>query len=107
PSLSISVNAYRIRMLKVENALGDGLDLEETEFSTMPNLIAGILEFKNRKRLRLGYSIITRRAFNQKFDFLHESDQEILPQFDGPERWVYSYNLQHQLMEYWAGISLS
>ncbi len=107
PSLSISVNAYRIRMLKVENALGDGLDLEETEFSTMPNLIAGILEFKNRKRLRLGYSIITRRAFNQKFDFLHESDQEVLPQFDGPERWVYSYNLQHQLMEYWAGISLS
>jgi hypothetical protein len=107
PSLSISVNAYRIRMLKIENALGDGLDLEERGFSMMPNLIAGILELENHKRLRLGYTVITRRAINQKFDFLNEADDELLPQFDGPERWVNSYNTQHQMMEYWAGISLS
>ncbi len=107
PSLSISVNAYRVRMLRIENAFGKGLDMNETEFSTMPNLIAGILEFKKAKKLWLGYSVITRRAFNQKFDFLYEIDSEVLPQFDGEERLVYSYNLQHQLMEYWAGISLS
>ena len=107
PSLSISVNAYRVRMLKMENVFGEGLDLKETEFSTMPNLIAGIMTFKKRKRLRLGYSVLTRRAFNQKFDFLHEANDEVLPQFAGAERWVYTYNLQHQLMEYWAGIALS
>lgn len=107
PSLSISVNAYRIRMLKIKNALGDGLDLEENGFSMMPNLIAGILELENHKRIRFGYTVITRRAINQKFDFLHEADDELLPQFAGPERWVNSYNLQHQLMEYWAGVSLS
>ena len=107
PSLSISVNAYRIRMLKITNALGDGLNLEERGFSMMPNLIAGILEFEKHKKIRLGYTVIARRAMNQKFDFLHEADDELLPQFAGPERWVNSYNLQHQLMEYWAGISLS
>lgn len=107
PSLSISVNAYRIRMLKMQNALGDGLDLDETSFSSMPNLIAGIMTFDKRPKLRLGYSVLTRRAFNSKFDFLNEANDEVLPQFAGEERWVYSYNFQHQLMEYWAGIALS
>lgn len=107
PSLSISVNAYRIRMLKIENALGDGLDLEETQFNTMPNLIAGIMTFAKRPKLRLGYAVLTRRAFGSKFDFLHEANDEVLPQFAGEERWVYSYNMHHELMEYWAGFGLS
>ena len=85
PSLSISVNAYRIRMLKIENALGDGLNLEERGFSMMPNLIAGVLELEKHKRIRFGYTVIARRAMNQKFDFLHEEDDELLPQFDGPQ----------------------
>ncbi len=107
PSMSISVNAYRIRMLKIPNALGDGLSLSETQFTSMPNLIAGILAFEKRPKLRLGYAVLTRRSFNQKFDFLNEANDEVLPQFAGDERWVYSYNLQHQLMEYWAGIGIS
>lgn len=107
PSLSISVNAYRIRMLKIENALGEGLDLEETQFNSMPNLIAGIMAFEKRPKLRLGYAVLTRRSFGSKFDFLHEAYQEILPQFNGAERWVYSYNMHHELMEYWAGLGLS
>ncbi len=107
PSMSISVNAYRMRFLKVENALGEGFDLSESSFSTMPNLIAGIMTFDKHPRFRLGYSVLTRRSFSSKFDFLSERDDEILPQFVGPERWVYAYNLNHRLMEYWAGFALS
>ena len=107
PSMSISVNAYRIRMLKIENALGEGLDLEETQFNTMPNLIAGIMAFEKRPKLRIGYGVLTRRSFSSKFDFLHEASDEVLSQFVGEERWVYSYNMHHELMEYWAGIGLS
>lgn len=107
PSLSISVNAYRIRMLKVPNALGEGFDLEETQFASMPNLIAGILPFDKHPKLRVGYAVLNRRAFNQKYDFLDEENAEVLSQFAGEERYVYSYNLQHQLMEYWAGIGMS
>jgi hypothetical protein len=107
PSLSISVNAYRIRMLKIEDALGEGYDLEETQFNTMPNLIAGIMAFEKRPRLRLGYAVLTRRAYSSKFDYLHEENQEILPQFSGLERTTFSYNMHHVLMEYWAGFGLS
>jgi hypothetical protein len=107
PSMSVSVNAYRMRLLKVENGIGEGFDLEESSFSTMPNLIAGIMDFKKHPKLRLGYSVLTRRSFNSKIDFLSERDDEILSQFSGVERWVYAYNLHHQLMEYWAGFGIS
>ena len=107
PSISISVSAYRIRMLKLENALGEGLDLKESSFSTMPNLIAGVVALKKHPKLRLGYAVLTRRSFNSKFDFLDEADVEILPQFAGLERRAYAYNLHHQMMEYSAGFGIS
>lgn len=107
PSMSISVNAYRIRNLKLTNALGDGIDLKNTQFSTAPNLIAGIVELKKRKRLRLGYAVITRRAYSGKFDNLFQSKKDILSSTVGDEIFVASYNLHHQLSEYWAGFGLS
>ena len=61
PSMSISVNAYRMRMLKMQNFLGDGIDLKANQFSSMPNLIAGIVDLGKKERLRLGYAVITRR----------------------------------------------
>jgi len=107
PSMSISVNAYRIRNLKLNNALGKGLNLKYTQFSTTPNLIAGIIELKKRKRLRLGYAVITRRSFSGKFDYLYQTQKEILSTTAGEEVFVASYNNQHQLNEYWAGFGVS
>ena len=107
PSLSISVNAYRYRTLKYENAFGPGLDYKATHFSSMPNLIAGVLPLIKHPKLRLGYAVITRRSFNNKFDLLDESDLEIFPGLDGPERYILGVNVHHQLMEYWAGFGLS
>lgn len=107
PSLSISVNAYRIRNLKMKNVLGDGLDLKSTQLSTMPNLIAGIVDFKKKPKLKLGYAVITRRNFNSKFDYLHQANYDILSATAGNEIFVAGYNLHHQLNEYWAGFGIS
>lgn len=107
PSLSISVNAYRLRRLKIENGLGQGLDLKATQFSTMPNLIAGITEFKKPKRVRLGYAVLSRRSYTNKFDMLHQANYDILSSTAGDEIFVGSYNLYHQLNEFWAGFGVS
>jgi hypothetical protein len=106
PSMSISVNAYRMRMLKMRNFLGDGIDLKANQFSTMPNLIAGIVDFKKKKRLRLGYAVITRRNYSSKFDYLHQAQYDILGS-PTKENFVASYNMHHQLNEYWAGFGIS
>jgi|GEM_PF-1742619 len=107
PSMSISVNAYRVRNLKLTDALGDGINLKNTQFSTAPNLIAGIVELKKRKRLRLGYAVITRRSFSGKFDNLYQASYDILSTTVGEENFVASYNYQYQLSEYWAGFGIS
>ena len=107
PSHSISVNAYRMRRLKLENALGDGINLQTSQFTTTPNLIAGVLTFKNREKIRMGYSIISRRSYSNKFDYLHQANYDILSSTAGDEIFVASYNLQHQLSEYWAGFGFS
>jgi len=72
PSMSISVNAYRVRRLYLKNALGEGINLKHAQFNTMPNLIAGIIDLPKHERLRLGYAVITRRKYDSKFDYLHE-----------------------------------
>ncbi|MCH2229125.1 MAG: hypothetical protein MK105_02180 [Crocinitomicaceae bacterium] len=107
PSLSISVNAYRVRNLKMKNFLGEGLDLKSTQLSTMPNLISGIAELKKKPKLKLGYTVITRRNFNSKFDYLYQANYDILATTAGKEIFVAGYNFQHQLNEYWAGPSIS
>ncbi len=107
PSISISVNAYRIRKLKIKNALGDGIDLKSTQHSTTPNLIAGIVDLKKTPKLRLGYAVITRRNYNSKLDYLHQASYDILSVTEGNEIFVAGYNLHHQLNEYWGGIAVS
>ena len=52
PSLSISVNAYRISNIQLKNALGNGYDLKETQLTTMPNLISGIYAPKKHQKVR-------------------------------------------------------
>ncbi len=107
PSISISVNAYRLRFLNLKNALGEGLDLKSTQFSTFPNLIAGITTFKKAPAIRLGYSVLTRRFYANKFDFLHQANYDILSGTAGQEIFVGSYNLNHRMNEYWAGFGVS
>lgn len=107
PSLSISVNAYRISDITLKNALGTGYDLKETQLSTMPNLISGIYAPKKHQKVRLGYAVITRRNFSSKYDYLFQGYREMNSSTVGPESFVGGYNQNHNLQEYWAGISLS
>jgi len=107
PHLSITVNAYKIRMAKIANALGDGLDVKETQVATFPSLIAGIVTPKKKNRFKFGYSINTKTAYSSKYDYLHQENYDILDSLVGPENYVASYSYNHSISEYWAGIGVS
>lgn len=107
PSLSISVNAYRISDIQLKNALGKGYHLKETQVTTMPNLISGIYAPKKHEKVRLGYVVITRRNFSSKYDYLFQGYREVISSTVGPESFVGGYNQNHNLQEYWAGISMA
>ena len=107
PNLSVTVNAYKMRTIWVKNALGDGIDLKQTQFLTYPNLIAGIVRLDKLPRWTAGYAVVTKKTFSSSFDYLHQADYEILDSVPGPERYVASYNYYHGVLEYWAGFGLA
>lgn len=107
PSFSISVNAYRVSHVQLKNALGNGYHLNEVQLSTMPNLISGIYAPKKHEKVRFGYSVITRRNFSSKYDYLFQGYREVVSATNGPESFVGGYNQNHQMQEYWAGISIA
>lgn len=107
PSLSVNVNTYRIRHLKLENAHGTGYDDKATKFATYPNLIAGIFTFEKAKKLRFGYAVMTQTMFNNEFNMFVEKEENIFTSTPENEIYLGSYKYLLNIMEYWAGFSLS
>lgn len=106
PNLSVTVNAYRIRVQNVRNALGDSLNLRQVRLGTYPNLIAGIIKFNDRPRLSLGYAVITKNIFGSSFDYLHQGRYDV-DSSGSIEDYIASYNYTHDVLEYWAGAAIS
>lgn len=107
PSLSITVNAYKFRSVKLNNVVGKDLDMKQTQFSTFPNFIGGMAKFKKLPRIRLGYAVLAKKAYVGSFDYLHQADYELIDTTAGLERYVASYQLHHTISEYMAGFALS
>jgi len=106
-TLSVTVNAYKIRSVKLHNIVGDDLDMKQTQFTTFPNFIGGIVKFKNLPKIRLGYAVLAKKNFISSFDYLHQEDYELVDTTLGSERYVSSYSLHHSINEYSAGFALS
>ena len=68
PSLSFSINAYQYRTFKQKNALGPGQNLESTDYTAIPNMMAGIFVFRKHPKWRAGYIVISRNVYNNKLD---------------------------------------
>ncbi|PCH98571.1 MAG: hypothetical protein COB85_01260, partial [Bacteroidetes bacterium] len=107
PSLSVTVNAYKIRSVKLHNAVGDGLDMKQTQFSTFPNFIGGMAKFKKLPRIRLGYAMLAKRAWVSNFDHLFEGEFDLVVATPGLEHYTANYNLFHSINEYLGGFAIS
>lgn len=107
PSLSISVNAYRFSTIYLNNVLGDGLSVKGHSLNILPNMIAGVLPLKKHPKLRLGYAVITKRFYENKFNYFHAHFADIIKSEPGNEIFLGSYYYYHAVKEYWGGIAAS
>lgn len=105
PTLSININAYRLRHTNVDNALGEGNSVKETRFITIPNLIAGIMPLNEGGKFSLGYALLTKKTYNSKFDLLKNSQQDIIADQPGLENHIAAFELQHRVFAFSAGIA--
>jgi hypothetical protein len=64
-TLSINANAYQIDKIRIYNALGQQKDFKSSQFGSIPLLIGGMIS-TGKKKIRIGYAMITPVNFNFK-----------------------------------------
>lgn len=107
PSISVSINAYRFSTIYLNNTLGKDLSMKGHSLNIIPNMIAGILPMKKLPRLALGYSVLTKRFYKNKFNLFHRKNEDIISTEPGEEIFLGNYYYNHSLSEYWGGIAAS
>lgn len=105
-ALSFSVNAYQIRKFKQQNALGPKQDLHSTEFSVVPNMVAGIMIPKKFPKWHVGYMLLSKNVHNSKLNSLHSARYDAID-LPGEENFVSTYAQEIRNIEYSVGFGIS
>ncbi|AEA43051.1 hypothetical protein [Fluviicola taffensis] len=105
-ALSFSMNAYQIRKFKQQNSLGPAQDLQSTEFSVVPNMVAGITSLKKFKKVRVGYMLLSKNVHNSKLNSLHSGRYDVID-LPGEENYVSRYAQEIRNIEYSVGFGIS
>ncbi len=115
PSISLGANTYRVRLLNIDNAFGQGLHQFNTGFVVSPDLIGGLLFSKKNDRLRFGYAIITRflseTRYSAQANVKLENNQTHIGDFDlhnkTQKTWIKSANSYKVSDHFSFGLSFS
>lgn len=105
-ALSFSMNAYQIRKFKQQNSLGPEQDLQSTEFSVVPNMIAGIMIPKKFPKWHIGYMLLSKNVHNSKLNSFHSGKYDAI-EAPGSEKFISKYAQEIRNIEYWAGFGIS
>ncbi len=115
--LGVTGNVYAYLNYNHENAAGAGNDFTKKKFSILPNMGAGAAPFNKEDNSRIGYLFFERRSAALTMNSRVEKVYDVIPTrsfyingqtinyYDGDERYIGEINTDHQMTEYWAGIS--
>ncbi|MDW8301909.1 MAG: hypothetical protein RML38_05555 [Bacteroidia bacterium] len=104
--LSVSANIYKAEFFTLENGAGDNLSLISNRYDTYPQMISGIIFFKKNKKLRAGYTLLTKLNTQTRFNVRHVFTTDVISAEPGLEDYVGAFEYNNQINEQWAGASL-
>ncbi|QSQ22177.1 hypothetical protein JY651_44805 [Pyxidicoccus parkwayensis] len=107
PRLELTGNVFEYSRLTVVDGLGAGKDLSTSSFSALPALLAGPLDFHFLGRARMAYSLLTRQGFDTRLsrqDLFQGTDLVGIP---GLQSLSSSVRVEHEVHEFWAGLTWS
>lgn len=104
--LSVSANVYKAEFFTLENGAGKGLGLISNQYDTYPQMISGIVFFKKNKKLRAGYTLLTRHNSHTRFNVRHVFSTNVIDSEPGLEDYVGAFEYNNQVNEQWGGGTL-
>ncbi len=104
--LSISANAYNLGYFKIDDALGEDVDVHSYPFLIYPQLIGGFVPFTKNQKWKWGYSLLTRNNSSFTIFSRYDDTRDAIPNIQGDEAFVAGYEIQATKQEQWGGITV-
>lgn len=106
-NLSINASLFSLEFNKIENGLGDNIDLKHTRFFAEPRFFSYIFKSKNIEDLTYQLIAMGKQNFLVSLNSSYDAQIDILRQLPGNERYYGNYNYRNHYMEYWLGAGAS
>ncbi|MCB0478024.1 MAG: hypothetical protein KDC84_07665 [Crocinitomicaceae bacterium] len=106
-NLSVSANTFSLRFIRVEDGLGNNLDLNTTAFTILPQLISGMIDLKKTPKLKLGYILMAKESFNHDYTLSYNGQENYVDSVSGNENFFTTYQSSHKYNEIWAGATVA
>ncbi|TDI67585.1 MAG: hypothetical protein E2O86_08885 [Bacteroidetes bacterium] len=103
----ISGQVYDYTKTRIENGLGDGLDLEKSDFGNGPTLVAGTFKLGFLPGHQFAYSFLSRTDFNTDFTFATDVFGDYVNALPGDEYYSGELTATNQIRDEWIGLSWS
>ena len=101
----LSARAYQVVQTKIQDGLGENLDLDQSLFGSMPGLGAGSFTLPFAPESTFAYSFLTRRNRADHLFLRTEGEGQIIEAIPGEELFIGTVDLGSSIEEEWFGLS--
>jgi hypothetical protein len=105
PAFVLTAKAYQWDRLKLQDGLGEGVDLKDTNFGGAPTLAAGAFTAPFLEGHKFAYAFLTRRRDETDVFLRTERSGDILEGFPGEEFFSSTAGILASMKEDWIGLS--
>jgi long-subunit fatty acid transport protein len=106
PSLSVDADLYKIDRLMIRNGAGENVNLNSTEYSIYPQIVAGLINLVTVPRFNFGYCILTRNHTNVLMN-TRFTNRDLENNPDPNAEFISAFDYSNQMDEQWLGLSAS
>ena len=99
--LSIHASLFSINIYSLKNALGDGVDLSNTQFLIEPRFISYML--KPHPRWNLEFAFLNNENYNMELNTSLDMYTDVLEHVEGEERYFARFQFLDRYRDDWVG----
>jgi hypothetical protein len=103
--LSIHASLFSINIYDIKNALGDGVDLSNTQFLIEPRFISYMV--KPHPRWNLEFAFLNNENYNVEMNTSLDMYTDVLEHLEGEERYFARFQFLDRYRDDWVGLGAS
>ena len=107
PAFVISGQVYELNSITIKNGLGDGLDLNESNFGGGPSLVSGTFKLGFLEGHQFAYAFLSRSRSSNSFSFSVDEFGDFVKAFPGDEYFSGEVLSSNSRNDEWMGLSWS